>query len=83
MVRENIFNIILHSNSIDVKIENSSVLDLYSGVGSFGIECFSRGAEKISFVEKNYETLKILKNNLINLKMNNKSIIHEKSVDDF
>ena len=30
---ENIFNIILHSNSIDVKIENSSVLDLYSGVG--------------------------------------------------
>ena len=24
-----------------------------------------------------------LKNNLINLKMNNKSIIHEKSVDDF
>ena len=83
MVRENIFNIILHSNSIDVKIENSSVLDLYSGVGSFGIECFSRGAEKISFVEKNYETLKILKNNLMNLKMNNKSIIHEKSVDDF
>ena len=83
MVRENIFNIILHSNSIDVKIENSSVIDLYSGVGSFGIECFSRGAEKISFVEKNYETLKILKNNLINLKMNNKSIIHEKSVDDF
>ena len=34
MVRENIFNIILHSNSIDVKkIENSSVLDLYSGMG--------------------------------------------------
>ena len=44
---------------------------------------FFKGAEKISFVEKNYETLKILKNNLINLKMNNKSIIHEKSVDDF
>ena len=34
-VKENIFNIIEHSNKIDVKIKNSQVLDLYAGVGSF------------------------------------------------
>ena len=48
-VKENIFNIIKHSNLINVKLENASILDLYSGVGSFGIECISRGAKKNNF----------------------------------
>ena len=38
IVRESIFNIIEHSNLIERKILNSSVLDLYSGSGSFGLE---------------------------------------------
>ena len=52
MVRESIFNIIEHSNLLENKISNSSVLDLYSGSGSFGLECLSRGANKVIFVEK-------------------------------
>ena len=35
-VKENIFNILKHSKLIKVEIENSNVLDLYSGIGSFG-----------------------------------------------
>ena len=54
-----------------IKVENSNVLDLYSGIGSFGLECISRGAKKITFVEKNKGALKILKNNL--LKLSNKN----------
>ena len=50
-VKENIFNILRHSNSIKIKIEKANVLDLYSGVGSFGIECNSRGAENVTFIE--------------------------------
>ena len=50
-VRENIFNILKHSNLINVQIENAEILDLYSGVGSFGIECLSRGVKKVTFVE--------------------------------
>tara|TARA_B100000963_G_scaffold360851_1_gene393464 strand:- start:2153 stop:2707 length:555 start_codon:yes stop_codon:yes gene_type:complete len=60
-VKENIFNIIMHSKSFNVEIKNSYVLDLYSGVGSFGLECISRGAKKVTFVEQDkiaYETLK-------------------------
>ena len=44
-VKENIFNVLDHSKLFKVKIKDSCVLDLYSGVGSFGIECISRGAK--------------------------------------
>ena len=66
-VKENIFNILIHSKLIKLKFKNSNILDLYSGVGSFGIECISRGAKKVTFVEKNNinAILKILKKNLI------------------
>ena len=45
---------------IKVDLEKSNVLDLYSGIGSFGIECLSRGAKKVTFVEKDQNTFKIL-----------------------
>jgi 16S rRNA (guanine966-N2)-methyltransferase len=56
LTKESIFNIILHSNKFDVQIENSSVLDLFSGVGSFGLECMSRGSAHITFIE-NYKNV--------------------------
>ncbi len=64
-VKENIFNIIEHSNKIDVKIKNSQVLDLYAGIGSFGLECVSRGAKKISFVENDKDALTNLKKKIL------------------
>ena len=50
-VRENIFNILEHSTSFGRDIRNSFVLDLYAGIGSFGLESVSRGAKK-SFLLK-------------------------------
>ena len=67
-VRENIFNILMHSNLIEVKIKNSYILDLYSGSGSFGIECISRGAEKTTFLKEDIVATNILNENLINHK---------------
>ena len=75
-VRENIFNILVHSNFTNVNIENSNILDLYSGIGSFGIECLSRGARKITFIEQDVNASNILKKNLINLSVIDKSIIY-------
>ena len=46
LVKESIFNILVHSNKINCKIENAQILDLFSGSGSFGLECISRGAKK-------------------------------------
>ena len=61
LTKESIFNIILHSNKFDVQIENSNVLDLFSGVGSFGLECMSRGSAHITFIENYKNVLPILK----------------------
>ena len=51
MVRESIFNILNHSSTVYKNINNSKVLDLFSGTGSFGIECLSRGAKEVIFFE--------------------------------
>ena len=74
-VKESIFNVIYHSNLINISLENANVLDLYSGVGSFGIESISRGAKEITFVENEKETLNTLKRNIEYLKIENKSTI--------
>ena len=64
MVKENIFNILSHSSDVGINLENSKVLDLYSGTGSFGIECVSRGAKKVTFVEEDKNALEALRKNL-------------------
>ena len=79
MVRESIFNILNHSNKLSTKINNSKVLDLFSGTGSFGIECLSRGAAEVFFFENYHNSLKILKKNISNLKLENKSKIYNNS----
>ena len=42
LVKENIFNIITHSNLFKVDLNNSNVLDLYSGVGSLELNVYQR-----------------------------------------
>ena len=68
LTKESIFNIIDHSNKFKVDLIGANVLDLFSGVGSFGIECLSRGADKVIFAENYKGVLPVLKKNLINLK---------------
>ncbi len=79
MVRESIFNILDHSPKISTKINNSKVLDLFSGTGSFGIECLSRGAANVIFFENYINSLKILNKNIFNLKLEKKISIYNYS----
>tara|TARA_B100000900_G_scaffold357140_1_gene327263 strand:+ start:1181 stop:1747 length:567 start_codon:yes stop_codon:yes gene_type:complete len=67
LTKESIFNIIKHSNKFEINLERSNILDLFSGVGSFGIECLSRGAKNVIFVENYDKVLKILRKNLDSL----------------
>ena len=80
MVRESIFNILDHSKKINAKIKYSKVLDLYSGVGSFGLECLSRGAKQVHFCENYTPALNILKKNIKIVECENKSIIIENDI---
>ena len=81
-VKENIFNIIDHSNIINIKLVDSFVLDLYSGIGSFGLECISRGAKQVTFVEESRLAIKILNSNLKSLSINNKAEVFNKKVEN-
>jgi 16S rRNA (guanine966-N2)-methyltransferase len=72
MVKESIFNIIEHSNDISINLKGARVLDLFSGSGSFGLECISRGADKIIFNENHNNAIEILKKNISNLKCDSK-----------
>ncbi len=78
LVKESIFNLIENSNKFDLKINHSNILDLFSGSGSFGFECISRGAEKVIFFENYSQALKILKKNIKILKVDkNCKVIEE------
>ena len=82
LTKESIFNIIMHSNKFETKIEGSKILDLFSGVGSFGLECLSRGALNAVFIESYKEVLDILKKNIENLNYVNSSTIIEQDIYD-
>jgi 16S rRNA (guanine966-N2)-methyltransferase len=80
LVKESIFNIIEHSKLIKFKIENCKVLDLFSGSGSFGLECISRGAKKVLFCENYIPVTKILNKNIANLKCKEKTDIYVEDI---
>ena len=51
-VRESIFNVLEHSKFFKVKIKNSNILDLYSGIGSFGMNLCQEGQLKLLLLSK-------------------------------
>ena len=83
MVKESIFNLIENSNKYDLQVDSSNILDLFSGSGSFGLECMSRGAKKVFFFENYPQTLKILKRNIYELKLSEKCKIFETNCFSF
>ena len=80
LTKESIFNIIKHSNKFKIDLSNSYILDLFSGIGSFGIECLSIGVEKVIFIENYKEVLPILKKNLLSLNSIKNYKIIEKNI---
>ena len=80
LTKESIFNILKHSNKFRVNLEGAIVLDLFSGVGSFGIECLSRKAKKVFFVENYKNVLPVLEKNLLNLKLINNFEVIKKDI---
>ena len=84
LVKESLFNVIKHSNKFSIDLENSNVLDLFAGVGSFGLEALSRGAKNVIFVDNYPNVLNILEKNIINLNLKKKcNILREDLLNNF
>ena len=78
-VRETLFNLL--NNEID--FNGIKVLDLYAGSGSLGLECLSRGAKEIHFVEKNFLIYKNLLRNIESLEAGDKCSVHKVAANVF
>jgi 16S rRNA (guanine966-N2)-methyltransferase len=55
-------------NVLGQSVVGAKVLDLFSGTGSLGIESLSRGARFVYFIDNSYESINLIKTNLIGLK---------------
>jgi len=64
-VREAIFNIIGN------KIRDATALDVFAGSGAMGIEAISRGAKHVTFNDIDSEAIKVIKQNLSAIKVEN------------
>ena len=62
---------------------DKSVLDLFAGIGTLGIEAISRGAKNVKFVEKNNRIIKVLEKNLDMFNLSSKSTIVKSDVIKF
>jgi 16S rRNA (guanine966-N2)-methyltransferase len=82
LTKESIFNIITHSNKFSISLENANILDLFSGTGSFGLECLSRASKHVTFIENYKKILPILKKNIAELNYEKKSEIIEKDINN-
>ena len=83
LVKESILNILEHSKDSKINLNNSLVLDLFAGTGSFGLECISRGSAKVYFVENYPQSIEILDKNIKKLKCEKKVKIFNEDVFNF
>lgn len=59
--------------SIQDYIQDACVLDLFAGSGNLGIEAISNGAKRCFFVDNNYQCIRVIRENIKEFKIEDKS----------
>jgi 16S rRNA (guanine(966)-N(2))-methyltransferase RsmD len=62
-------------NIIAAYVEGSTVLDLFAGTGSMGIEALSRGAASAVFFDRSLQCFKVIKENLEHTRLTEKALV--------
>ena len=57
-IKETLFNVLQGYS------QDAVVLDLFAGSGALGIECISRGAKEVVFVDNNKDSIELVRKNL-------------------
>ena len=68
-VKESIFGM------IQVYVNDSVVLDLFSGTGNYGIECISNGSKIVYFNDYNKKCIDTINRNLTNMNVVNQGVL--------
>lgn len=74
-VKEPLFSI------INFKLEDSVVLDLFSGSGALGLESISRGAKTAYLCDNSYNAVRIINQNVDKTKARNQVVVLSKSFE--
>jgi len=75
-IKEWIFNVLGN-------IEGLKVLDLFAGTGNLGIEALSRGADSVTFVDRSFKSLQLIKKNVTLMELENRVEILRKNCMKF
>lgn len=74
-VKETLFNILGHRFATLGELPGFDVLDVFCGPGSLGIEALSRGARTCTFVERDRQALRSLRQNIQTLRLGDSSAV--------
>lgn len=75
--KEGIFNMLMSLGGV----EDAVVIDLFAGSGSFGLECLSRGARHVTFVERNRTAAAVIQQNLDTLGLGDRATVWPTGVE--
>jgi len=78
-VRESLFG----SLGALIALDGAAFLDLYAGSGAIGFEALSRGAEQVTFVERDGEAVKVIRDNVRTLGAQSACRVESVSVSRF
>jgi 16S rRNA (guanine966-N2)-methyltransferase len=68
-------------NSLQTRLPDAKILDLFAGSGALGFEALSRGAASVVFVEEHRAAIKVIDQNAVTLKIKNQTRIIGESVE--
>ena len=64
-------------NMISAELPGANVLDAFAGSGALGIEAISRGAKKVTFVEKSPKVAGVIREDLASLELDGEVIVSD------
>jgi 16S rRNA (guanine966-N2)-methyltransferase len=60
---------------LEARLQGRRVADIFAGTGTLGLEALSRGAERVTFIEKDRPALELLRQNVRKLKVETETLI--------
>ena len=74
--RESLFAVLEHSKTYACwPLADATVLDIFAGTGSLGLEALSRGAKKVVFIDDNATSVSTISQNLETFKATKKAVV--------